>query len=170
MFLATGSAMGIRMRGIYRCSSSFFILILLPNQTWVYLPVHNKASLLTSGFDEVKCSVYCRVPSKKYRATKCLKDPNSLKAFIEGFLKTGWGVVQYMISSWTSFWLIGYKVTGSQHHQPSDYNQSAVYVLVGSIQITSSTWRGFQSLQNSTKDLPQNIIYSPEGGTKGPWL
>jgi len=41
------------------------------------------------GFDEVKCSVYCRVPSKEYRATGCLKDPNSLKAFIGGFLKTG---------------------------------------------------------------------------------
>ena len=56
-------------------------------QTWVYLPVHSKASLLTSGFDEVKCSVYCRVPSKEYKATKCLKNPNSLKGFSTAFLK-----------------------------------------------------------------------------------
>ena len=43
-------------------------------------------------------------------------------------------------------------------------------MLVVSIQLTSSTWLGFQYLQNSSKDLAQSIIYSPWGGAKGPWL
>ena len=42
------------------------------------------------------------------------------------------------------------------------------YVLVGGIQLTSSTWWGFQYLQISAKDMAQNIIYSPGGGTKSP--
>ena len=47
-------------------------------------------------------------------------------------------------------------------------NLSGVSVLVGSVQLTSSTWWGFQYLQNSLKDVVQNIIYSPGGGTKSP--
>ena len=47
---------------------------------------------------------------------------------------------------------------------------SGVYMLVGSGQLTSSTWWGIQYLQNSSKDRAQNIIYSPWGRTKGPWL
>ena len=37
------------------------------------------------------------------------------------------------------------------------------------MQLTSSTWWGFQYLQNSSKDVAQNIIYSTWRGTKGPW-
>ena len=33
----------------------------------------------------------------------------------------------------------------------------------------STSW-GFYYLQNSSKDMAQNIIYSPWGGTKCPWL
>ena len=58
-----------------------------------------------------------------------------------------------MICSWTFFWLVGGEVSGSQHHQPSGSNQSGVYMLVGSIQLTSPTWWGFQYLQNSPKIL-----------------
>ena len=47
---------------------------------------------------------------------------------------------------------------------------SDVFVLVGLIQLTFFTWWGFQYLQNSSKYVAQNIIYSPRGGTKGPWL
>ena len=35
------------------------------------------------------------------------------------------------------------------------------------MQLTFSTWWGFQCLQSSSKDMAQNIIYSPEGGTQG---
>ena len=67
---------------------------------------------------------------------------------------------QGVVSSWTFFWLVGGDSSGSQHHQPSGSNQSEVYLLVGSRQLTSSTWR-LQYLQNSSEDLAQNIIYSP---------
>ena len=77
---------------------------------------------------------------------------------------------QRVISSWTFFWWVGCEVIGSQLHQPSGSNRSGVYMLVGSMQLTSSTWRGFQDLQNSSKDMAQNIIYSPWGRTKSPWL
>ena len=89
----------------------------------------------------------------------------------ERFSKTGWemGVVGCVISSWT-FWLVGGEIIGSQHHQPSGSKQSGVYMLVGSIQLTSSTWWGFQYLQNSSKDIAQNITYSPWRGTKSPRL
>ena len=54
----------------------------------------------------------------------------------------------------------------------SGSNQSGISVLMGSIQflITSSTWWGFQYLQNSSNDTSQNILYSPWEGTKGLWL
>ena len=35
--------------------------------------------------------------------------------------------------------LIGGEVSGRQHHQPSGSNQSGVYELIGSIQLTSPT-------------------------------
>ena len=109
------------------------------------------------------------------QGSQCLKDPNSSKAFRERFLKTGWGrgVVGYVISSWTFFWLVGGEVIRNQHHQASGSSQSGVYVLMGNLiwrKLTSSTWWGFQCLQNSSKDMTQNITYSPWGGTKCPWL
>ena len=58
-----------------------------------------------------------------------------------------------MISSWIFLWLVGGEVSRGQHHQPSGSNWSGVYVLVGSIQLTSPTWWEFQYLQNSSKIL-----------------
>ena len=52
----------------------------------------------------------------------------------------------------SSDWFGG-KVSGSQHHQPSSSNGSGVCVLVGSIQLVSPTWWGFQYLQDSWKIL-----------------
>ena len=43
-----------------------------------------------------------------------------------------------MISSWT--WLVGDKVSGSQHYQLSGSKQSGVSMLMCSIQLTSPTW------------------------------
>ena len=51
-------------------------------------------------------------------------------------------------SLWTFFWLVGGEVDGSQHYQPSSSNQSGVYVLVVSMQLTFSTSWGFQYSQN----------------------
>ena len=39
--------------------------VLLLNQTWVYLPSHSKADLLTLGYGEGKCSIYYKAPGKK---------------------------------------------------------------------------------------------------------
>ena len=36
--------------------------------------------------------------------------------------------------------------------------------------LTFSTWWGFQSLQDSSQDMAQNIVHRPRGGTKGPGL
>ena len=76
---------------------------------------------------------------------------------------------QGVVSSQTFFWLVGGEATGNQHHQPSGSNWSGVYVLVGSIELTSSTWQRFQYLQNSSKDMAENITYSPWGRTKCLW-
>ena len=56
--------------------------------------------------------------------------------------------------------LVGGEVIGSQHHQPSDSSWSGVYVLMGSIKLTSFTWRGFQCLQNTSKDMTQYFLQS----------
>ena len=64
----------------------------------------------------------------------------------------------------------GGKVSGNQHHQPSGSSWSGVYMLVDSSQLTSPNWQGrFQSLQNISKDMGQNIFYSSWRRTKDPW-
>ena len=49
-------------------------------------------------------------------------------------------------------------------------NSSGVYMLVGSIRLTSSPQWGLHHLQNSSKDMAQNITYSLWGRIKCPWL
>ena len=78
------------------------------------------------------------------------------KAFKDRVRKRG--VVGHVVSSWTFFWLFDGEIISSQHHQPSGSNLSGVYVLVGSRHLTFSTWWRFQYLQNSSKDMAQNII------------
>ena len=142
--------------------------LLLANQTWVCSRACSKTNLLTLGRDEGKCSVYCRAPSKESRqlVLKRLELPDVFqgKVFKDRAMER---VAECVISLWAFFWLVGGELIRSQHLQPSGSNRSAVYVLVGSMQPTSPTWRGFQYLQNSSKDTVQNIIYSPWGGTKG---
>ena len=38
------------------------------------------------------------------------------------------------------FWLVGGEVIGSQYHRAPSVNLSGVHVLMGNIQLTSSTW------------------------------
>jgi len=47
--------------------------------------------------------------------------------------------------------LVGGEVIRSQHHQPYGSNGSGLSVLVGSIQLTSSTCWGFQYLQKGSR-------------------
>ena len=70
-----------------------------------------------------------------------------------------------MISSWIFFWLVSGEVSESQHHQPSGSNWSAVYMLVGSIQLTPPSWWACQYLQNSSK-----ILFICLKGEPGPCL
>ena len=123
-------------------------------------PVYWQANLLTLGRGEGKCSVYCR-PTKEFRQL-VFKRPKLLEGFQGKVFKdrVREGVMGCVISSWTFFWLFHGEVTGSQH-QHSGSNKSGFYMLVGSTQLTSSTWWRFQGLQNSSKDMAQNIIYSP---------
>ena len=112
-----------------------------------------------------------QVPSKEFRQ-HALKWCELPQGFQERFLNTEWGtdVVECVTSSWTFFWYVGCEIIRSQYHQPSGSNQSEVYVLVGKLQLTSFIWWGFQTLKHSPKDVAQNIIHRPWGGTKGPWL
>ena len=41
---------------------------MLLNQTWVHLPTCSKANLLTPGYSEGKCDIFCREPSKESKA------------------------------------------------------------------------------------------------------
>ena len=98
-----------------------------------------------------------------------LKRPKLPEAFREGFLKARWGKeLRCALSAHGHPWLVGDEVTGwylrGQQHQPP-----VVFVLVISMQLTSSTWWGF-SINKTYKDMAQNIIYGPWGGTKGTWL
>ena len=95
--------------------------------------------------------------------------PSRLCDPLEWVLSLRVQIKQGVISLWTFLWLVGSEVIGSWLHQPLVSNQSAVYMLVGSIQLTSSTCLDFQSLQNCSKDMA-SIKSSAWGKTKGPWL
>ena len=88
-----------------------------------------------------------QVPSKESWQL-VLKRPKHPDGFQGKVFKTRvreW-VAGCVISSRTFFCVIGGEVMVSQHHQPSGSSWSGVYVLVGSIQLTSSTSWGFQCL------------------------
>lgn len=61
---------------------------MLLNQTWVHLPRHSKANLLTLGHGEGKCNVYCKVPSQESRQL-VLKRPILLHGFQGNVFKDG---------------------------------------------------------------------------------
>ena len=52
-------------------------------------------------------------------------------------------VWERVTSSWTFFWLVGGEVIRSQYYQPSGSKWSGICVLLGSIQLTSSSGGGF---------------------------
>ena len=76
-------------------------------------------------------------------------------------------VYDQLVDSLLTGWWWGNRESTSSIFWPQG---SDVFMLVGLIQLTFFTWWGFQYLQNSSKYVAQNIIYSPRGGTKGPWL
>ena len=81
-------------------------------------------------------------------------------------------VSECLISLWTSFWLVGGEVTGW-------YFGSQHIILLVPTSLESVCWwsaLNFFHLVHALvsakqlKDMAQDIIYSPWGGTKGPWL
>ena len=71
--------------------SSVYVVNLLPRQTGVRLPTCSKANLLTLGFDEGKCSIYCRAPSKESRELVLKRPPNPQSLSGKGFSRQGEG-------------------------------------------------------------------------------
>ena len=66
------------------------------DQTWVCSLVHSRANLLTPSCGEVKCSLYCRAPSKKYRKLE-LKSPTPQWFSVKSFQRQGEGEGQQRI-------------------------------------------------------------------------
>ena len=82
-----------------------------PHQTWICSPTRSKASLLTPGCGEGKCSVYCRARQGE-RAARA-ENPHSPMAFREWVLKAVCvreRVTGCMISSCAVLRLVGNKV------------------------------------------------------------
>ena len=109
--------------------------------------------------------------------SSCSKDPNSGMAFREGFLKTAWG------RGWQGVWsahaqflwpLVGGEVTrlyfSSQHHQPSGSSWSGGLHAGGQHTVNFFCLLGVLVSAKQLKDMAQDIICSPWGEIKDPWL
>ena len=148
------------------------------NQTWVYLPSHDKASLLTPGYDEGKYRVYCKTPSvgpRKENGQLLLKRPEPPNGFRRRDFKgkvrerVAWCpklMYVLLIGGWWGNGVMFQELTLSTlWFQPvwslHAYGQHAVnfFHLVG-VLIPAK----------QLKDMSQDIIHSPWEGTKGPWL
>ena len=148
----------------------FLLDLLLPNQTWVYLPTRSKANLLTWGCGEGAAFIaghQARSPGKLVLKRPWTPNGFQGKVFKDRVREGSCEVYDQLVDSLLTGWWWGNRESTSSvfWSQGSD-----VFVLVGLIQLTFFTWWGFQYLQNSSKYVAQNIIYSPRGGTKGPWL
>ena len=119
-------------------------------------PLYTSISSFFFFFVVKESSVYCRAPSKQSRHR--LPDGFQGKVFKDRMRQGEGGVHDQLVEF---FGLVGGEVIRGQHYQSSDSNQSGVCMLVGSIQLTSPTWWGFQYLQNSSQDISKNTIYSP---------
>lgn len=62
-------------------------MTLLTNKAWVHLSSHSKASLLTLGGVEGKCSIYCRMPG--WWNGQLTLQSMSVMAFSEAIKKSG---------------------------------------------------------------------------------
>ena len=117
---------------------------------------HHAAKPIYWHWVVVKYSIYCRHQARR-TGSSCSKDPNSLMAFREGFLKATFGV--RAAGCMTVFWLVGSEVTGwcfrSLNHQPSGSNQSGVCVLA-----PSSTGRGLSFCRTTQRYVLDCYVYS----------
>ena len=157
----TGVGYHFLLQGIVPTQGSNPHLLCLLHWQEVSLP------LVTPGkhqAGEVKCSVYCQQRSPGSWCWKLLKASQG-KVFKNEVRKEVMGCVINSMHTLGWWW-------GNQESASSTiwFQLAGVYGLVSSMQLTSPTWWGFQYLQNRTKNMAQDIIYSPWGGTKGSWL
>ena len=129
---------------------------------------HNWSNLAAAAAVVKQSAIFIAGHQARSPGSYCLKDPDSLKAFMGRFLSIGLGrrVVGCVVILWTFFWSVCGEVIRNQHYQPSGSNQSGVYEIVGNIWLTSLTWLGFQYLQNSSKNMSQNNILAFEDELK----
>lgn len=91
-------------------------------------------------------------PTERLYKTVCPFLKEVVRFYSNGSKRT-WSAHGQSLTDW--WWVIR-----SHHLQPSGSTQSGVYLLVGSIQLNSSTWWEFLYLQNSFKIL---VCISLEG-------
>ena len=121
----------------------------LPNWTEVCLPnTCSKANFLTQDCGERKYSIYCKAPSKEY-GQLMLRRHKLPDGFQGSVLKTvrecgGGEVTECVVHSYTVLCLVDSEVIGwsfkNLNHRSSGFNQSGVYMLVVSMQLTSFRW------------------------------
>lgn len=97
-----------------------------------------------------------------YQASKCLKCPNSVKAFRERFKR--WGEGRDVWSVWWAlvdvFWL-GVNIINLLI--PSNLGSTCLWAAYGSLLPPG----GIPYLQSTSKDMTQNTVYCPWGVTRG---
>ena len=118
-----------------------------------------------------ECSFYCKAPSKEPRQLVVVR-PKLRSDFQEKVLKNrigerGCGVCDQLVD----IFLIGWW-WGNLESTSSTFCFQLVWGLraCGHHTVNSSTWWGFQYLLKGSKDMAHNIIYSPWGGVRCPWL
>ena len=106
------------------------------------------------SLSEVEKNGFIALPDKggHSRLICCQNAVSQLRGDNKGFYSKGSKRRAWSARGHSFDWLV-VRISGHQHHQPSGSNQPGVYMLVPSIELTSSTWWGFQYLQNSSKIL-----------------
>ena len=116
-----------------------------------------------------KSATFIAGPRKK-NGQLMLKRPKLIKSFQESIFKGG--VKQGALRKWSALaqfsdWLILRSQCGclaNLNHQLSDSSWSGVYMLVVSMHMVGV------SVSAKLKNMIQDIMYSPWGKTKDPWL
>ena len=153
----------------FKIQLKWFLIQVMPNQTWV-CPLARRKNVPTLGFVEAKYSVYC-----KENGQLMFKRPKLPQAFQGRYfkgkvekknIKARWE--KQLRCLWASHgrpWLVGDDVN-RWYFRSQPQQSPGVYVLVINMQLTSSIWWEFR-INKTHKDMTQNIICSPWGGTRG---
>ena len=151
--------------------SSGFNLVLLLNQTWVLSPTHSKVNLLSLGYSEGKCSIYCRYQARS-PGQLVLKKPKLPEDFQGNVFKDmvrerDCGVCDQLVDILLIGWWWGNRESTSSTFwfQPvwslrACGQHTVKFFHLLEVSVSAKQLKGFGS---------ENYL-SPWGGTKGPWL